>query len=86
MEMKKYYLIEDVSEWKHKRKSQSNNNDYALIMAFDKNKKKAISANQHENNKAESIKSLSEIYHDFDEEELMDVQGNIFNQLKIKGE
>lgn len=84
MEMKKYYLIEEVSEWKHKKKSQSNNNDYALIMAFDKNK--TISDNQHENNKAKSIKSLSEIYYDFHEDESIDIQGNIFNHLKIKGE
>ena len=71
---------------KTKKKSESNNNDFALIMAFDKNKDKAITASQHENNKVSAIQSLSDLYHDFDEEELIDVQRNIFNQLKIKGE
>lgn len=86
MEMRKGYLIENVSDWKHKRKSESNNNDFALIMAFDKNMNKAITASKHESNKVNAIQSLRDLYHDFDEEELIDVQGNIFNQLKIKGE
>ncbi len=50
LEMKKYYLIEEVSEWKNKKKSDSNNNDFALIMAFDKNKRKNVNAKQHEKN------------------------------------
>ncbi|NLZ45413.1 MAG: replication initiation protein [Clostridiales bacterium] len=86
LEMKKYYLVEEVSEWKHKKKSESNNNDYALIMAFDKNKEKNVSAKQHELNQEKVRNEILNLYADFDEEELIDIQGNIFNQLKIKEE
>lgn len=80
MEMRKYYLVEEVSEWKHKKKSQSNNNDFALIMAFDKNKEKTISASQHEKNKSNAKQSLSDLYHDFDEEELIFITREVFIQ------
>ena len=86
LEMKKYYLVEEVSEWKHKKKSESNNNDFALIMAFDKNKEKNVSAKQHELNQEKVKSEILSLYADLDEEEMFDVQGNIFNQLKIKGE
>ena len=84
LEMKKYYLIEEVSEWKNKRKSDSNNNDFALIMAFDKNKKKNVSAKQHEKNQEKARNEILNMYVEFDEEEMIDVQGNAYNQLKIK--
>jgi plasmid replication initiation protein len=70
LEMKKYYLIEEVSEWKNKKKSDSNNNDFALIMAFDKNKKKNVSAKQHKKNQEEVMNKILEMHSDFDEEEI----------------
>ena len=39
-DLKKKYLIDEVSEWKHKKKSTSHNNDYALIRRFAENKEK----------------------------------------------
>lgn len=36
--LKKKYLIDEVSEWKYKRNSESHNNDIALIRKFAKNK------------------------------------------------
>lgn len=36
----KKYLIDEVSEWKHKQKKTSNNNDFALIKKFNDNKEK----------------------------------------------
>lgn len=86
LEMKKYYLVEEVSEWKHKKKSKSNNNDFALIVAFDKNKEKNVNAKQHELNQEKVRNEILSLYADFDEEEMFDVQGNIFNQFKPEGE
>lgn len=39
-ELKKKFLIDEVSKWKHKRNSDSNNNDIALIRKFAENKDK----------------------------------------------
>jgi plasmid replication initiation protein len=83
MEMKKYYLIEEVSEWKHKRKSQSNNNDYALIMTFNKNKQKKVTEQNHEVAKANAQRKIGAHYDDYKEEEFVDVNGDLFNQLFI---
>lgn len=41
-ELKKKYLIDEISEWKYKKKSESSNNDFALIETFEKNKKRQL--------------------------------------------
>ncbi len=59
-ELKKKYLIDEISEWKHKKKSESNNNDFALVMAFDKNKKNSITDYQQKKNKEKAINTLQD--------------------------
>lgn len=61
-EMRKAYLIEQVSEWKHERKNLNNNNDFTLIKKFADNSDKPVSAKKHEELKK---KVLEDIYTNF---------------------
>lgn len=83
MEMRKGYLIEDVSVWKNKKKSESNNNDFALIMAFDKNKERRVTEENHEVAKMNAKRKIGAIYDNYKEEEMIDVNGDFFKQLLI---
>ena len=71
------YIIDEISEWKLKNPSDFENRDFALIEKFKLNKEKA---NFDKGNPFPG-KSLDEIYGQYQEEERIDINGNLFNQL-----
>jgi len=61
--MKKGYLIEQVSDWKNGRKNVNHNNDFTLIRKFAENFEKQNQDKSHDIAKA--MKVLKEIYSDY---------------------
>ena len=81
--MHKGYLIEQVSEWKHGRKNENHNNDFTLIKKFADNIEKRVTEKNHEVAKANAQRKIGAHYDNYKEEELVDVNGDIFKQLHI---
>lgn len=82
-DMKKGYLIEQVSEWKHGRKNENHNNDFTLIKKFADNMEKQYTADEHARLKEKAINDIKRMNSPYQEEERVDVNGDIFNQLLI---
>lgn len=66
--MKKGYLIEQVSEWKHGRKNENHNNDFTLIKKFADNMEKQYTADEHARLKEKAINEIKQMNSPYQEE------------------